>query len=569
MPVHSKSRSEALILASAYLPVALLCGLPLLLLFLQIFDITGESGALQKFLSVASSDSVLRATWQSLESSLLSALFATLIGTALAFAIGLTDLRNKAVLVFLLLLPMMIPPHVTAIAWIQALGPGSAVLKWLGMAPEMGTTHPLYSRGGLVTLLTIQHMPLTFLLIRAGLKTMPKELMEAGRMAGSGWMRLLFRIQLPLLLPTLLGAFMLAFVAALGNFGINALIGIPARYVTLPVLIWQRLASFGPDILGEMAIVAVLLAILTVMALIVMLTLQRGTGHALIGPPSIPLSYRLGPWRLPVELSIWLFLAGVLVLPGVSLLATALVPTYGVPLSLQTMTFDNLREIVWTQAVTLRAFVNSTLLAGFAALLIAMLSLFVGYGLAMRSGMARRSAMVTTALSEVSFAVPGIVMSIAFILLFIRPLPVLNLSLYGTAGIIFLAYFAVFFSIGLKPVASAYAQLDSGLEDAAKTSGAGLMRRFLRIFAPLIAPAAISGAILVFLTAYNEVTVSALLWSAGNETIGTVIFNYEDGGYTTLAAAMSVVVICVTAVIMVATSRLVKNAPSGAIPWRD
>ena len=84
-----------------------------------------------------------------------------------------------------------------------------------------------------------------------------------------------------------------------------------------------------------------------------------------------------------------------------------------------------------------------------------------------------------------------------------------------------------------------------------------------------MAPAAASGAILVFLTAYNEVTVSALLWSSGNETIGTVIFNYEDGGYTTLAAAMSAVVIAATIVIMFAMNRLAGHVPSGTIPWRD
>lgn len=96
-----------------------------------------------------------------------------------------------------------------------------------------------------------------------------------------------------------------------------------------------------------------------------------------------------------------------------------------------------------------------------------------------------------------------------------------------------------------------------------------MMRRMIRIFLPLVAPAAVSGAILVFLTAYNEVTVSALLWSSGNETIGTVIFNYEDGGYTTLAAAMSVVVVIATALIMVASTFAFRNVPPGTIPWRD
>ncbi len=66
----------------------------------------------------------------------------------------------------------------------------------------------------------------------------------------------------------------------------------------------------------------------------------------------------------------------------------------------------------------------------------------------------------------------------------------------------------------------------------------------------------------------TEITVSPLLWSPGNETIGTTIFNYEDGGYTTLAAAMSAVTVMVTIVLMVGLDRFARRLPDGAIPWR-
>ena len=84
-----------------------------------------------------------------------------------------------------------------------------------------------------------------------------------------------------------------------------------------------------------------------------------------------------------------------------------------------------------------------------------------------------------------------------------------------------------------------------------------------------MAPAAASGVILVFLTAYNEVTVSALLWSTGSETIGTVIFNYEDGGYTTLAAAMAALTVAATVVLMFGLNLLAPRLQPGVIPWRD
>lgn len=566
--MNSRQLPETTTLALLVLGATLICGLPLLLLFKT--GLTSETGLdFGPLIEAVQSRSVRRALWHSIESSFWSALAATLLGTVLALLVGLSDIRAKGLLVFLILLPMMIPPHVTAIAWIQALGPASPVLRWLELAPALGSTHPLYSREGLVLLLTLQHSPLVFLLVRASLRSFPRELSDAARVSGAGAFVMLRRITLPLLGPSLLAGFALAFVAALGNFGINALIGIPARYTTLPVLVWRRLSSFGPDVLPGVAVISVILALVALAAMLLQGFLQRRMRTGLIGLPQAPLVLSLGRKRPFIEALLWTFVAAVLLLPAASLLATALVRTYGLPLSPGTLTLDNFTEVLWRQSVTLRAFANSTFLAGVAAVVIAVASLFLGYFLAHRHAGRRRWAGLAMSQSDIAFAVPGLVMSIAFILAFIRPLPLLDVSLYGTLWIIGLAYLSVFLAVGLKPVTAAFLQMDGALEDAARVSGAGFLRRIRTIFAPLAAPSAASGAILVFLTAYNEVTVSALLWSTGNETIGTTIFNYEDGGYTTLAAAMSAVVVVATVAIMLAMNALAGKVPAGTIPWKD
>lgn len=514
------------------------------------------------------SRSTQRALYNSLESSLASAFIATILGTALALVIGLTDVRLKGAMVFLILLPMMIPPHVTAISWIQALGPSSPLLRTLGLAPEIGTTHPLYSREGVILLLSLQHTPLVFLIVRAALRAQPRELVDAARIAGAGAMRVIARIVMPLLWPALLAGFALAFVSALGNFGIGALLGVPGRYTTLPVLIWQRMASFGVGMLTNVAVIAMIMAAVAVVAVAVLYALERVGGARLIGPPRPPLAIRLRRGRPLVEALMWLYLAAVLVLPLASLLSTALVKTYGLPLTAETITLDNFAEILTRQTVTLRAFFNSSLAAGSAALILAILAILVAHAALAPRRTSRITGRFLETLGDVAYATPGVVLSIAFILAFIRPIPGLGVSLYNTLFLIALAYLTAFLSIALKPVSAAFSQLDPLLDDAARVSGAGYGRRMRRIFAPLVAPAAASGAILVFLTAYNEITVSALLWSPGNETIGTTIFNYEDGGYTTLAAAMSAVTVMVTIVLMVGLDRFARRLPDGAIPWR-
>ncbi|MEM9782813.1 MAG: iron ABC transporter permease [Pseudomonadota bacterium] len=566
-PTPPRRRGEVLALAGLCALTLLLFALPLGLLAKVGLTEAGVP-SLAPFLEAIDSGSVQRAAWRSFESSAVSAIAALIIGTALALAIGLSDVRLKGPLVFVLLLPMMIPPQVTAIAWVQALGPGSPVLNWLGLAPPPGSPHPLYSAFGVMLLLTIQHAPLVFLVVLAALRALPREMSDAARVAGAGPLRLLWRILLPLIAPSLVAGAMLAFVSALGNFGIQAIIGIPARYTTLPVLIWRRLSSFGPSVLTDVAVISIVLAIVAIAALMLQNAMQRRMRAAVTGPPQPPMRIALGPWRPAVEGGLALYVAATLLLPLAALTATALVRTYGLALTPETLTTENFAEILFRQAATLRAFANSTMTAGAAALALAALSILIGYFQSRRAGGGRRVAGGIAGLADVSYAIPGLVISIAFILAFIRPIPLLGLSLYNTLGIIFLAYLTAFLSIALKPVAAAYGNLDGALDDAARVSGAGFVRRMGRIFAPLVAPAAASGAILVFLTAYNEVTVSALLWSAGNETIGTAIFNYEDGGYTTLAAAMSCVTVVATVVLMAGLDRAGRHLPAGVVPWR-
>lgn len=524
--------------------------------------------SLAPFRDALDSRSVPRALWNSLESAAISAALSLVAGTVVALLIGLTDLRGKAVLTFLLLIPMMIPPHVTAIAWTQAMGPSSPLLATLGLAPPPGSPHPLYGRGGVILLLAVQHMPLVFLVVLAALRTLPREMAEAARISGAGPGRLLFRIILPLLRPNLLAAYALAFVSALGNFGIPALLGIPGRYTTLPVLIWQRLSSFGPSMLADVAVLSAMMAMIAAAIIVVQMALTARGRAALIGPPQQPLLLRLGRVRPLSEAAMLSFVLLTLGLPITALFGTALVVTYGLPLTLDTITLANFQEVLLRQSVTARAFLNSTLAAGAAAMILALFAAVLARFIAGPRGLARRAGVAISTLAETTYAIPGIVISIAFILTFLRPLPILGFSIYNTLWIIILAYLCAFFAVALKPVAAASLQLDPALDEAAQVAGAGWSQRMRRIFLPLLAPAAASGAILVFLTAYNEITVSALLWSSGTETIGIVIYNLEHGGYTTTAAAMAAVTVIATIALMGLLDVLGRWLPPGVVPWR-
>lgn len=298
-------RGEGLTLAALVFASALLFALPLGLLFAE--GLRGPDGpSLAPLLEAVGSRAVRRALLNSIDSAAISALLALFLGTVLALVLGLTDVRAKAAVVFGILLPMMVPPHVTAIAWTQTLGPSSPLLGALGLAPPPGSPNPLYSREGVIALLALQHTPLVFLLVFTALRSLPREMLEAARVAGARPPRILARVVLPLLAAALVAALALAFVAALGNFGIPALLGIPGRYTTLPVLIWQRLAAFGPGMLPAVAVLSALMAAVALAAVALQLALAGRARTRLIGRRRRPCASRSAaggrPWRRPLRL---------------------------------------------------------------------------------------------------------------------------------------------------------------------------------------------------------------------------------------------------------------------------
>ncbi|WP_152044724.1 ABC transporter permease [Aureimonas psammosilenae] len=556
---------ERLILLATVGFVALVSVVPLARLLWEAFAPGGrlDTGVLA---SVLSSRSTWIAAWHSVKTAVLGSAISLVLGGAFACLVVLFDLRAKGALVFAFLTPLMIPPQISALAFAQLGGPASPLLRTLGLAPKLGTPNPFFSEAGIVLVLGIQHAPLVFLAVRTALRALPREQIEAARASGAGRLFTLRTVILPLMTPALVAGGALAFVSAIGNFGIPAFLGIPAGYTVLPTLIYQRLASFGPSIIAEAAVLSILIGCLAALGFAVQALMLRRRDFRLAGSARADAHFPLRHWRLPAELLAWGVIALILVAPLSGLLATSLVTAYGVPLSSATVTLQNFAEVLFRQDATVRAFRNSFLLAGGAALFLMCVAVPFAYLVTWKRG---RLASALNMAAEVPYALPGIVLGIAAILLFIRPLPLLGVSLYNTIWIIFLAYLARFLVLAARPVAASLLQIDRALEEAARMTGAGFAFRLRTVVVPLLAPATAAGGLLVFMTAFNELTVSALLWSAGNETLGVVVFNLEDAGRSVLAAAVSVVSVAVTVALMLLASVLGKRLPPGTVPWRN
>lgn len=516
-------------------------------------------------LALLASRSAINATLHTLETAGLSALGALLIGGAAAILLSVTDMRGKRPIAFALVFSMMIAPQVAALAFLSLFAPQSPILALIGLAPHPGTPNPLLGRGGIALVMALHHAPLVAITLWTGLRSVPHSLIEAAQMEGAGPATIIGRVLLPVLRPQIIAAALLAFVAGIGNFGIPALLGLPVNYLTLPTLIYRRLSSFGPAGLPEAAALSILVGLVAALGIAAgMLATRRAGGRVEIERPLEPF-WTLGRARPFVTGALLLLLAVKLGLPFLALLAEALTPALGVALTWQSLTFDKFTEVLLRQDVTMRAFRNSFLFAGSAALILALGSIAFAYALERRMGKLRR---IVEAVIELPYALPGVVLAIACILMFLKPLPLLGVSIYATPFIILFAYLARFLPLALKAPLAAMAQIEAHHEEAARLDGVTLWQMLRFIVAPILAPAAVVSALMVFLVAFNELTVSALLWSSGTETLGVVLFSLKEAGLAGEAAAVAISASAVILAAMLTLDRLAKRLPGNVLPWR-
>ncbi len=543
--------AAGIILLCSALPVARLLSEPFL---------TGTSAAFGEVLRPAA----LRATLNTLETGILSALLALALGTGAALLLAVTDMRGKTHFAFLFVLSMLVAPQVVALAFKTLAGPASPLLAMSGLSPAPGTPNPMLSGAGIMLVLGLHHAPLAMLIVLTGLRAIPRSLIEAAQIDGARPVQLLSLVVLPVLKGHLVAAWLLTFVAAIGNFGIPALLGLPVNYLTLPTLIYRRMTSFGPDVISEVAVLSIVLVLVAGLAVLVSGRILARPAPVLEAGQRMEPFWRLGRARLAVEALAALFLFLAVGVPCLSLLAGALVPALGVPLSLATITLEPFVEVLFRQKITVAALGNSLLFAGAVAVLVGVLALPIAYAIERRQS---RLNAVFRFLIELPYALPGVVIAIAMILLLLRPLPLVNISLYGTAWIIILAYLARFLPLGLKPVTAAIRQFDPAVEEAGALCGAGFGQRMRLLILPALLPALTAGMLFVFLTAFNELTVSALLWSANTRTLGVVLFSLDEAGLASEAAALGISTMLVVLVLMLLIERLRPYLPENAIPW--
>ena len=519
-----------------------------------IRSFTGGDGlSLANYAKVFSNPTNFKALWNSIWMSATTSVIAMVAGTALALFVVRTDIPYKNFLRVMLLMPYAIPPFIGAIAWTQLFGPAGYISKaYMNLFSTFDVPWNIYSAGGIVLVMAVYQFPVVFITVSGALGRLDPSFEEASRMSGASAFKTMRDVTIPLVMPSIMAGTLLAFVGAISNFGIPALLGFRARFYVLTTRIYSALAI--PDMPLATAM-AVLLAITAGSALFIQMKFERGQSrYTVISGKSVrPQTISLGHWRMPIFFLVIFASLFASVVPMGSMLLTSVLKYWGAPIMLANLTLRHY-TYVFNLDMARRALQNSFILAMLAATITMTLGAVVSY---MSVKAKIKAAGVLDVVGTFPYAVPCTVIAIAMILAWSRP----PIMLYGTLWIMLAAYLVRYMPFSIRTTRAALQQIHSSLEEAARMSGAGWLQTMRHIVVPLIKPGLIAGWILVFMPAFRELTMSVLLWSQGNETIGVVIYNMQDAGNTQIAAAISSIVL----LLVLAGNTIVRKVSKGQV----
>jgi len=432
------------------------------------------------------------------------ALLSSLVGTLLALlSIKIVGMRWGVNVGVLLVIPLLIPPYIVAFAWYVLIGREGV----LGEA--------LFGFWGTVWVHFWIYLPIPLLLVQRALRQVDPDLEAAARLVAP-WRVVLRRVTLPLILPTLKIAFLLVFILSFGEVSV-------ANFLRYPVFSMQSFTYFTAFYDTKMAILTALPTV------VVVLVLRWGMGQIMA---QSPLRLSLKPLE-QIALSrgvVWV-LQGVMVV----MVMIALMPLVHLWYVSDLASFKEAWQQGW--APLMRSLVD----AGFGATLLMVLGFLGGYWL--QKGF--RGGGLLEGILLLGFMLPASIVGMGLSLFWNQAW---SGMIYGSVGIILLAYLSKYLFITTKLSHLALAQIPTSMEESASLMGASWGVVMRRILIPLSLPSLQLGWLVGFWFAIRESTMTMLLYPAGEATLPIHILTQMANGDPAVVASLSLMMVGVVVI---------------------
>lgn len=437
---------------------------------------------------------------------------ALLIGVPMALCLTRLNLPFKRLLAPAALIPLALPPFLTAVVWIELLSL---------MFPVSHFT--IYSRPGVIWVLSLCYFPCIVWVTAGALRNVDSALEDDARTCASEWM-VLRRVTLPLVAPSMWMGALFVFLLSLAEFGVPSLLLINQTALTnktYQVYVYSEF-SLRHDV-AEAAQRSLPLLFCLMMPFGLMWLSWRGKSWMTTNDFESTKGTKQHEDKI--------FFVSLRVLSGLFCLLVLFVADVAPLLSLFIHSLPLSRyATVWHSHTT--EILNTALLPMTAAACAVVLA-FAGAMIVERVIPRFHNALLLFVLLPV--AVPPVLVGIALIALYHRPA---FDAIYGTQAMVVLGYLARFLPFAFVAVRGAIQALDVAWEEAAQVEGAAWWQSIWHVTRPLAAPGLRAAWLLVFVLSAGELSTTLLVNPPGGQTIPFTIDNFMHYGHTPEVAAL-------------------------------
>jgi iron(III) transport system permease protein len=508
--------------------LALFIVLPLYRIF--AYSVTTDNGhiSLAAAADALFSETYLRTFGNSMMLGTLTALIATLIGYVFAYALTRTDIPLKGFFKTIATIPVISPPFVLSLSMIFLFGRNGLITRKL-LGIETSNVYGLHS---LIVVQSISFFPIAYLTLTGILEKLNPAVEDAALNLGASRARIFRTVTLPLSLPGIVSALLLVFIQSMEDFSNPAVIS--GSFSTLSVEAYRTITGMY-DMRGG-SLMALLLLAPTLLAFLLQKYWLSGKSFVTVtGKPTASRKLNTDPRVIWPLFGACLFISFVVILFYGTVLVGAFVKIWGINFSFTLAHFKYVVSLGW---LPLR---NSVILALLATPVTGLLGMIIAFLVVRKEFPGRR---LMEFVSMLTFAVPGTVVGIGYILAF-NDKPFL---LTGTAFLLVMAFTFRNMPVGIEAGTSTLLQIDRSIEEASTILGATSAVTFRRISLPMLRQAFFSGLVYSFVRAMTAVSAVIFLISPRWNLATISIFSLFEASKYSDAAAYIVVMIAIIVV---------------------
>jgi iron(III) transport system permease protein len=505
---------------------------------------------LDNYITAYTSSETARLFWNSVRYAVGVAFFSFFVGTGLAWINERTNTPLKGLFYALSLIPLVIPGILFTVAWILLGSPKIGIINLVLMDAFNLQSAPfdVYSLLGMIWVDGLHYSPMAFLLMTAAFRSMDPSLEESATMSGANVLQVIWHVTLKLAWPAIFATFLILFVRAIESFEVPALLGLPVGIQVFTSSIYEAIHRY-PSQVGLASSYAVTLLLITSVGIFFISRLSSsGSKYStMTGKGFRPRQIDLGPWRWVAATIFFVYFSLIVLLPFLVLLWSSFQKFYSVPSmeALKNLTLDPYR-FVFTYPNLLRSVWNSLVLSFGSATLIMLITSVICW-IVVKTKLPGR--WLLDNLASLPMVFPGLVLGLALMIFYLN----VDIGVYGTMWIMFIAYVTRFMPYGLRFNTTSMMQIHKELEESAAMSGASWGTTFYRIILPLLKPGLLAGWIYIMIVSIRELSSSILLYSPGTEVVSIVIWElWENGQYVELSALGVLFILLLFALVMLA-----------------